>query len=168
MGQISLIKGRVLEANLNMGRERCPRADLHSVPRAIRASACRHYDRRGRCIPGLGQARGGCNGRLNCAKSPRPGWRGLTGSSAPAASQEAWPELSLGTITPLDESRGGTPTGERVPQDARRIRWCGGYGPRLSAFRFLFYWLGETGVANRETTRHHPSKFSSTPVSRFT
>src|SRR5665213_1171335 len=144
--------------------------------RAAWASACRHYDRRVRCITGLGQARGGRNSRFNCARSPRPGWRGLTGSSAPAESQEAWPELSLGMMSPSCESRGGTPTGELpppIPSPASGEGKGGGSAasdgaavvdPRLSAFRFLFLlaWhsflkIGETGVANREITRHHPS-----------
>ena len=32
--------------------------------------------------------------------------------AVPAESQEAWPELSLGMISPSCESRGGTPEGE--------------------------------------------------------
>src|ERR1700677_4011552 len=72
--------------------------------------------------------------------------------AVPAESQEAWPELSLGMISPSCESRGGTPTGERVPQDARRIRWCGGCGPAFVGGPLPFlYWRGETGVASRET-----------------
>ena len=33
-----VVKGRVLEAHLDMGRERCLRADLHSAPGRLRAS----------------------------------------------------------------------------------------------------------------------------------
>ena len=48
----------------------------------------------------------------------------------------------------LSKSRGGTPTGERVPLDARRIRRCGSSNMRLSAFRlprFLLRKQGEQG-----------------------
>ena len=36
-----------------------------------------------------------------------------------AASQEAWPEAGQGRFDAQRKSRGGTPTGERVPQDAQ-------------------------------------------------
>jgi hypothetical protein len=35
------------------------------------------------------------------------------------ASQEAWPEVAAGDAISPSENRGGTPTGERIPQDAR-------------------------------------------------
>jgi hypothetical protein len=49
--KIPLTKGRLPEANREVERVRCPRAAW--------ASVSRHYDRDGRCIPGLGQAKAG-------------------------------------------------------------------------------------------------------------
>jgi hypothetical protein len=40
-------------------RVRCPRADLQSAPGRLGYHVSRHYDRGGRCIPGLGQAKAG-------------------------------------------------------------------------------------------------------------
>jgi hypothetical protein len=58
---------------------------------------------------------------------------------ASATSQEAWPDAEpVGALHPAGESRGRTPEGERVPQDARRNDGCGGCDVRLSAFRLLF------------------------------
>ena len=61
----------------------------------------------GGAFPGLGQAGAG-NARLANAFA--------------AASQEAWPGAERNGREPASKSRGGTPTGERVPLDARRIR----------------------------------------------
>src|ERR1700731_2393905 len=36
-----------------------------------------------------------------------------------AASQETWPEVARHGRKPVRQNRGGTPTGERIPQDAR-------------------------------------------------
>src|ERR1700681_798740 len=97
---------------------------------------------------------GGCHARSNCARSAPPGWGELTGPDAPAESQEALARSrALGTTTPFGESRGGTPTGERIRKGASRARWCGGYG---SAFvgvplpLFIGFSFGETGVAKRD------------------
>src|ERR1700737_4129115 len=46
--------------------------------------------------------------------------------------------------SPPGKSRGGTPEGVRALQGARRSASCGGYGLRLTAFRFPFLsWLAE-------------------------
>src|SRR5579884_4277306 len=80
--------------------------------RAARASACRHYDRRARCVAGCGQPARGETRRAWCG-----GPRSLARRRA------------LGTTTPLGKSRGGTPEGERAPPGARRafqpVRWFG-------------------------------------------
>ncbi len=90
--------------------------------RAARASACRHYDRRARCVAGCGQPARGETRRAWCG-----GPRSLARRRA------------FGTTTPLGKSRGGTPEGERAPPGARRaFTRCGGSDLRLSAFRFLF------------------------------
>ena len=81
-------------------RERCPRADLQSAPGRLGHHVSRHYDRGGRCIPGLEQA-----------KADPP---------VQTTSQEAWPEAEpLGWNNSLGESRGGTPSNERA-FDGRR------------------------------------------------
>ena len=60
---------------------RCPRvAARHCHSRAAWASACRHYDRRARCIAGSAQA---------------------TPGNARWLSHEAWPRLSLGMNSPI-------------------------------------------------------------------
>ena len=100
-------------------RERCPRAERYtplpgsSMRAGITAGA-------GGAFPGLGQAGAG-NARL-VAQDLRPGSGGFSGSCALAASQEAWPGAERKGREPPGKSRGGTPTGERVPLDARRIR----------------------------------------------
>jgi hypothetical protein len=40
-------------------RGRCPRAALQAAPGRLGHHVSRHYDRGGRCIPGLGQAKAG-------------------------------------------------------------------------------------------------------------
>src|SRR4029077_12485278 len=40
-------------------RGRCPRADLPFAPGRLGHHVSRHYDRGGRCFPGLGQAKAG-------------------------------------------------------------------------------------------------------------
>jgi hypothetical protein len=126
----------------------CGRGLISFAPGRSGHHACRHYDRRARCIAGRGQVRGGCNGRINCARSPLPGWGGRCGPDAPAGSPEAWPGLSLGDESPPGESRGGTPAGERarkrraaqaalsLVRPVRRLR-AGHETLRLPAFRFL-------------------------------
>jgi hypothetical protein len=59
------------EAYRRAGRGRFPRADLHSAPGRFGHHVIRHYDRGGRCFPGLGQAKAG-NTRSNCARSFAP------------------------------------------------------------------------------------------------
>jgi len=80
--------------------------------RAARASACRHYDRRARCVAGCGQPARGETRRAWCG-----GPRSLARRRA------------FGTTTPVGKSRGGTPEGERAPPGARRafqpVRWFG-------------------------------------------
>ena len=60
------------EAYRRAGRGRFPRADLHSAPGRFGHHVIRHYDRGGRCFPGLGQAK--------------------MGNTHQTASQETWPE----------------------------------------------------------------------------
>jgi hypothetical protein len=57
--QIPLTKGRLPEACREVERVRCSRADLQSAPGRLGHHVSRHYDRGGRCIPGLGQAKAG-------------------------------------------------------------------------------------------------------------
>jgi hypothetical protein len=57
--KIPLTKGRLPEASREVGRVRCPRADLQFAPGRLGHHVSRHYDRGGRCIPGLGQAKAG-------------------------------------------------------------------------------------------------------------
>src|SRR5580700_6424150 len=74
------------------------------------------------------------------------------------ASQEAWPEAEpLGWNTPLGESRGGTPEGERALQGASRIARCGGCGPAsfgvpLPFISSFLSWLAEL---DRDGSRIH-------------
>src|SRR5580700_6459726 len=111
---ISLTKGRLPEACREVGRVRCPRADLQSAP-----------GRLGYQSPGTMTGMGGApwtgtgeGGERPCR--PRPRKPGL--------------ELSLWDgIIPLGESRGGTPTGVRAPLSARRAQ-ARRLDLRLSAF----------------------------------
>ena len=57
--KILLTKGRLPEACREVERVRCSRADLQSAPGRLGHHVSRHYDRGGRCIPGLGQAKAG-------------------------------------------------------------------------------------------------------------
>jgi hypothetical protein len=65
-------------------------------------------------------------------------------SGKPGLKPSLWDE-----ITPLGESRGGTPEGERALQGACRIARCGGCGPAffgvpLPFISFLLSWLAES------------------------
>ena len=109
---------------------RCPRvAARHCHSRAAWASACRHYDRRARCIAGSAIRAGGEPARSACV-------------SRSLAQVEPWDE-----ILPVAESRGGTPRGERAALCARRTPLgCGGWirVSRRSASllsSFLHSWL---------------------------
>ena len=97
-----LIDGRLPEANLKTEQERFPRADLHSAPGWLWAS----------CSPVLRPVRG---------VLPLDWDRRRRVTPARTGSQEAWPGAESGGEGP-DKSRGGTPTGERAPLSARRIR----------------------------------------------
>ncbi len=122
--------------------------------------ALRYYGRSVRCFTGLGQA-GTANAR-ETARGLRLGWRSIS-SRAPATSQEAWPEAELVWWQPTNQSRSGTPTGERAkadgctdgtcPRCARRIGRCGGFCQRLSAFCFLFYFFFFVAWVERSETR---------------
>ena len=57
--KIPLTKGRLPEACREVERVRCSRADLQSAPGRLGHHVSRHYDRGGRCFPGLGQAKAG-------------------------------------------------------------------------------------------------------------
>ena len=94
---------------------------------------------------------GAGNTRCNGARSPPPGWGGRTGSSAPAKSQEAWPEVepwgrkSLWREPWWNAGRRARPQAEGgasrffVARTARRLR-AGHETLRLPAFRFPFIW----------------------------
>ena len=75
-----------------------------------------------------------------------------------AKSPEAWPELSPGTMTPWDESRGGTPAGERARKRkggaSRLIRGaprapfvCGRYCPASAGVPLPYFFRGLVGWA---------------------
>jgi hypothetical protein len=60
----------------------------------------------------------------------------------------------LGDESPFGESRGGTPTGVRIPLDARP---CQRHGTMMIAsvgvplpYFWLDFWFGEAGIANGE------------------
>src|SRR5258708_32946788 len=57
--QSSLIEGHDAEAHRVMGARAVPAGGFAGCSRAAWVSASRHYDRGGRCIPGLGQAKAG-------------------------------------------------------------------------------------------------------------
>jgi hypothetical protein len=57
--KIPLTKGRLPEACREVERVRCSRADLQSALGRLGHHVSRHYDRGGRCFPGLGQAKAG-------------------------------------------------------------------------------------------------------------
>ncbi len=83
----------------------------------------------GGAFPGLGQAGAG-NARVRSARSPPPGWGGLTGSSAPATSQEAWPGVAPKGRTPRRQEprwnadRRARPAGRAPRPMARRMDTC--------------------------------------------
>jgi hypothetical protein len=130
-------KGRAAEANRSAGRGRFPRVDLHSAPGRLL----------GIMSPGTMTGVGGAS----------LGWdRRRRVTPAQTASQETWPEAEPKAMTsPFGESRGGTPTGERIRKGASRARWRGGYGSAFVGVPLPFFssWLGygETAVANRDT-----------------
>src|SRR5271156_4291584 len=122
--RISLTSGTYPDAIRYTERVRCPRAVSQTALGRLWASADRHYERSVRCITGLGQAGVG-NAHL------------AVSVGMAAASQEAWPEAGQGRFDAQRKSRGGTPTGERIPQDALpHPKRCGRLDTRLSAFRF--------------------------------
>ena len=89
---------------------RCLRADLHSAPGRLRASACRYYGRRGRCYPGLGQAAAG-NARCQSANLRPPvgaavsDWYSLPRPRKPGLKQNLGDESPLGTEPRWDADR---------------------------------------------------------------
>ena len=106
----------------------------------------------GGAFPGLGQAGAG-NARVRSARSPPPGWGGLTGSSAPAASQEAWPGVAPKGPTPRrQEPRWNADRRARPAGRAPHARWPEVGYTRLSAFRFLFSFACIVGWAERSET----------------
>ena len=95
--------------------------------------ACRHYDRRARCVAGSG------TGRRRVTPAP---WTSLP--------TKPGPDRTKGH-KPLGQSRGGTPAGERARErtgrrkpllpwrDPRAVFACGRCYPRLPAFRFPYF-----------------------------
>src|SRR5580704_14895399 len=101
--QSSLIEGRGAEAHRVMRARAVPAGGFAACSRRLGHHVSRHYDRGGRCIPGLGQAKAG-NARSDHVLR-KPGLK-----------------LSLWDgIIPLGESRGGTPASVRAPLSARRV-----------------------------------------------
>jgi hypothetical protein len=68
---------------------------IHSAPGRLGHHACRHYDRRARCIAAT-----------ETARAARRSFRAVFGKPGPM--------LSPGDESPFGENRGGTPAGERA------------------------------------------------------
>ena len=66
-------KDAVQRHTARSGRGRCPRADLHSVPGRSGHHACRHYDRRARCVAGSGRGAGGVTPAVLALRPTKPG-----------------------------------------------------------------------------------------------
>ena len=119
----------------------------------------------GGAFPGLGQAGAG-NARLE-ARDLRPSvGAGFFGSCALAASQEAWPGAERKGREPPGKSRGGTPTGERVPLDARRIRLMRTGSPcvcRRSASLFFVARMERSVIRGRSTSLNADPGLRSAP-----
>jgi hypothetical protein len=133
--------------------------------------ALRYYGRSVRCFTGLGQA-GAANAR-ETARGLRPGWRSIS-SRAPATSQEAWPEAELVWWQPTNQSRSGTPTGERAKRMGaqtalvRGARAASADAEVLSAsvgvlLPFLFF----CSPGERSETRERPTSRIIVPGYRF-
>ena len=107
----------------------------HLCTRAARASACRHYDRRARCL---------LDWDRTARVTPVERRKGLRRKAvhkilrSARVSGSSGLGCASGMSSPLGKSRSGTPEGVRVPLDARRTCKCGGWTLRLPAFCFLF------------------------------
>ena len=126
------------------GRGECGargRGFIIPAPGRLGHHACRHYDRRARCIAATGPRAGGGNPPL-----------------IGAVTREAWPELSLRDArVPL-----ARPVVERRKASARRFARAATQvaeddTQRLSAFRFLFVLYGP-GMIVMEAGCHQPAK----------
>jgi len=71
------------------------------------------------------------------------------GSARAAGLRKTGLSRAIGTKAPFGRSRGGTPTGERPLQGARRANAELG-NSRLPAFRFLFSWRGFLACRDRD------------------
>ena len=92
----------------------------------------------GGAFPGLGLAGAG-NARLGARGLRPPVGAALQDRTSRLVPRKPGLKLRPRAERPNGKSRGGTPTGERVPLDARRARWRGGWTMRLSAFRLSFF-----------------------------
>ena len=136
-----------------MERVRCLRADLQPAPGRLGHQPAGIMTGAGGASLD-GDRQGGCNGRLNSARSFAPRLGRAFGPNAPAKSPEAWPGSHHGTTTPMAQSRGGTPTGVRAtlsraphpgrgfaPRQRQPVRDAEVTTLRLSAFRFPFFFV---------------------------
>ena len=113
---------------------RCPRAWPHQLrTRAVRHHACRHYDRRARCVAGSGQAVGGVTPALWTALPTKPGPDRTKGLHTPWA--EPWWNAGR-RARPRAEGRRKPPFPWRDPH-AVCVREVSDL--RLPAFRFPYF-----------------------------
>ncbi len=117
-------KGRHREGALDCAeRVRCPRAERHTPhPGGFGHQQAGITTGRWGAATGLGQVRAG-NARTQL-RSMLPPEGGPSQIGALAASQEAWPEVARYGRKPVSQNRGGTPTGERIPQRVRGRASC--------------------------------------------
>ncbi len=102
----------------------------------------------GGAFSGLGLAGAG-NARLEAGGLRAPVGAALQDRTSRLVPRKPGLKLRPRAERPNGKSRGGTPTGERVPLDARRARWRGGWTMRLSAFRLSSFFLRSPDGAKR-------------------
>jgi hypothetical protein len=149
---------------------------IHSAPGRLGHHACRHYDRRARCIAVTEQAALAAVSAFSMSPLGKPG-----------------PMLSFWDESPAGENRGETPAGERarkrraaqaafsVARPARRLR-AGNTTLRLPAFYFLYCrkrvderrFVDETALTTRSdllrrlvVSREQPRTRKNAPRERF-
>src|SRR4029077_20827928 len=110
-----------------------------ALSRAAWVSASRHYDRDGRCIPGLGQAKAG-NARAD--RVPRK----------PGLKLSLWDG-----IIPLGENRGGTPSSVRAPKGRaphrKMRRWLPCVCRRSASFIYFVARVEQSETRERRRSR---------------